>query len=94
MFFFCGRGSDFYMQPRSKSIEAFGNCLGPYCRTLRRNSRQGKIKTKKTKKKSNKNTILQASQFFTHGKLLTIILIFVKSGVNDLKEKNMLYIDI
>lgn len=28
---------------RSKSIEAFGNCLGPYCRTLRRSSSQGKI---------------------------------------------------
>lgn len=36
------------IQPRPKSIEAFANCLGPYCRTLRRNSRQGKTIKKQT----------------------------------------------
>jgi hypothetical protein len=64
------------IQPRSKSIEAFGNCLGPYCRTLRRNSRQGKIQQKKKKNKQKK--ILQASQFFTHGNSLTTMITLLK----------------
>jgi hypothetical protein len=73
------------IQPRSKSIEAFGNCLGPYCRTLRRNSRQGKIQQKKKKKQTKKDppslTIFHSWQLFNDNDN------FVKSGVNNRKAK-------